>query len=83
MHRCSVDSNCRGLGIGKKLVEALEKKAKENGYEHMYLETSTPQVGAWKMYEKCGFQLLRYKPTPRPLFDHFTGIRVVTYKKQL
>ena len=61
MHRCSVDSNCRGLGIGKKLVEALEKKAKENGYEHMYLETSTPQVGAWKMYEKCGFQFLRYK----------------------
>ena len=38
MHRCSVDSNCRGLGIGKKLVEALEKKAKENGYDTVYLD---------------------------------------------
>ena len=83
MHRCSVDSNCRGLGIGKKLVQALEKKAIENGYEHMYLETSTPQVGAWKMYEKCGFQFLRYMSTEMPLIDHLTGIQVVAYTKQL
>ena len=83
MHRTAVDMNSQGLGIGKKLVQALEERAKSEGFLHMYLETSTPQVAAWKMYEKCGFQFLRYKPTPMPLFDHFTGRRAKAYTKQL
>ena len=37
MHRLCVDPNLRGLGIGKKLVNALEDLAKENGYDTIHL----------------------------------------------
>ena len=91
MHRCSVDKNCRGLGIGKILVKALEDTAKENGYKSMYLETSTPQVDAWKMYEKMGFKFLRYlnlRPEASTvdlsgIFETISGIKVVAYSKKL
>ena len=39
MHRLSVNSNYRKLGIGRKLLETLINTAKENGYDTMYLET--------------------------------------------
>ena len=83
MHRTAVDMNSQGLGIGKKLVHALEERAKSEGFLHMYLETSTPQVAAWKMYEKCGFQFLRYLPMDVPIIDQISGVSVVGYVKKL
>ena len=59
MNRLAVDSNHRGLRIGRKLVEALNATAKNEGFTTMYLETSDAQVDAWKMYEKMGFSFLR------------------------
>ena len=42
MNRLVVDTDFRGMKIGRKLVQALIDVAKENGYENMYLETSGP-----------------------------------------
>ena len=81
MNRCSVDSKSRGLGIGKKLVNALELHAKQQGFEYMYLETSIPQVDAMKMYEKLGFQFLRY--LEQPVLDLVFGKSAKIYEKKL
>ena len=59
MCRLCVDANHRGLRIGRKLVEALNNTAKNQGYTTMYVETSNAQIDATKMYEKMGFAWLR------------------------
>ena len=58
MHRLSVDPNCRGLGLGQKLVQELLSTAKQNGFTSMCLETSSSQKSAIKLYERMGFQFV-------------------------
>lgn len=51
-----LDSNYRGHGIGKKLMQLSLDKAKELGYTTVYLE-SLPQLDkAVGMYEQAGFK---------------------------
>ena len=91
MHRTTVDSSCRGLGIGKKLVKGLEDMARQNGYKHLYLETATPQIVAIKMYQKCGYNFVRsmnLQPESTAInlggiFEMISGIKVVAYSKKL
>ena len=87
MNRLAVDSNYRGLGIGRKLVEALNDTAKNEGYTTMYLETSDAQVDAWKMYEKMGFSFLRTMDFGDGFgaffVNHFSGLCVFAYIQRL
>ena len=91
MHRTTVDSSCRGLGIGKKLVKGLEDTARQNGYKHLYLETATPQIVAIKMYQMCGYKFVRsmnLQPESTAInlggfFEMISGIKVVAYSKSL
>ena len=84
MHRCAVDSNFRGLGIGRKLVQNLLDTAKENGYEMMNLETSSPQLIAIEMYQKMGFTFLRYiYEFEIPFLGFFTGLKVFSFTQKL
>ncbi|MEZ9469968.1 GNAT family N-acetyltransferase [Vibrio lentus] len=48
----------RGKGLAKKLVNMSMQKAKELGYQHMYLETTECLNAAVKLYEKLGFEHL-------------------------
>ena len=48
----------KGSGIGYKLVELIENKAREYGYKRLYLETHTNLAAAIHIYEKCGFKLI-------------------------
>ncbi|NOJ10765.1 bifunctional helix-turn-helix transcriptional regulator/GNAT family N-acetyltransferase [Vibrio splendidus] len=48
----------RGKGLAKKLVNMSMEKAKELGYQHMYLETTECLNAAVKLYEKLGFEHL-------------------------
>ena len=87
MHRLSVDSNFRGLKIGRKLVEALMEAAKKDGYTCIYADTSNAQIDAWKMYEKMGFRFLR-KSDFGPGFgaflaNNFSGLCVYVYLRRL
>ncbi|OEE51390.1 GNAT family N-acetyltransferase [Vibrio splendidus FF-6] len=48
----------RGKGLAKRLVNMSMEKAKELGYQHMYLETTECLNAAVKLYEKLGFKHL-------------------------
>ena len=48
----------RGIGLGKKLMETATDKARELGYENLYLETMPELRQAIKAYEKAGFSYL-------------------------
>ncbi|HEU4903147.1 MAG TPA: GNAT family N-acetyltransferase [Flavisolibacter sp.] len=48
----------RGIGLGKKIIEACIGFAKESGYSNIYIETMPELKQAMKTYEKFGFAYL-------------------------
>ena len=52
----------KGEGLSYKLIALIEEKAKELGYERMYLETHDNLTAALHVYEKCGYKEIE-KPT--------------------
>lgn len=58
----------RGIGLGKKIIEACIRFAKENGYENIYIETMPELKQAMNTYEKFGF---RYLDGPMGNTGHF------------
>ncbi|SFI81893.1 arsinothricin resistance N-acetyltransferase ArsN1 family A [Thermoflavimicrobium dichotomicum] len=64
-HRCAyagvadisiyIDRNWRGKGLGSKLLQALEKKAKDNGFHKLVLFTFPFNPGQG-LYRKAGFR---------------------------
>jgi ribosomal protein S18 acetylase RimI-like enzyme len=55
--RMCVSSECRGMGVGGKLLRTLEFWAKEVGYTQMYLSTLSGFVTANTFYKKYGFHV--------------------------
>ena len=55
-------------GVGQKLLDALERHARENGFEKLYLYTTHVLPGARRLYEKNGFYVLR-ETAPEEWFD--------------
>ena len=49
-----VDPNYRNLGLGRKLLNELENRFKNKGYNNINLVTS--QFQAPEFYKKCGFE---------------------------
>lgn len=45
----------RGRGIGELLVEAFVRDAAARGWEAVELRVVDTNVGAWRLYERCGF----------------------------
>lgn len=52
----AVDNAFRGAGIGKLLVQACIKKARESHRGQLVIHTTKSMLTAWKMYENMGFQ---------------------------
>ena len=50
--------SARGKGIGKMIINHCLQKAKEQGFENVYLETMPELEQAIKVYEKFGFDYL-------------------------
>ncbi len=46
----------KGNGIGYDLISLIEDKARQLGYERIYLETHTNLEAAIHIYEKCGYE---------------------------
>lgn len=50
-----VDSEYRGHGIGKKLLDYAYELAKEEGVSYLQLTCSRFRISAHRLYEKCNF----------------------------
>ncbi|MCJ1407341.1 hypothetical protein MMC19_001412 [Ptychographa xylographoides] len=56
---------CRGMGVGRKLVEAVLRVAEERGYQEARLDTLPSMDAARGLYEKLGFtECEAYYETP-------------------
>lgn len=72
--RLGVDYEYQGLGIGRRMVSALEDRARELGLARMTLRTSEMMTGNEEFYRSCG-----YVVTDRPI----SGKRHVLMAKDL
>jgi DNA-binding MarR family transcriptional regulator/GNAT superfamily N-acetyltransferase len=57
-----VDPKARGLGIGARLVEECIRFARQVGYKKIILWTQSVLVGARRIYQNAGFQLVKEEP---------------------
>ncbi|WP_431215830.1 GNAT family N-acetyltransferase [Puia sp. P3] len=52
---------CRGLGLGKRMMEDFMCYLREKGYQHCYLWTTVEQKTAIALYRRYGFVLVEEK----------------------
>jgi len=64
LKRMYVSPAARGLGLGRRLVTALEAEARALGVRQLVLETGTRQAAAIALYQATGFQ-------PIPLYGEY------------
>ena len=83
MSRLSVDPMYRGLGIGRKLVQALLDAAIERGYDTVCAITTSPQIGAIKLYERMNFKFVGRSNFESTIFNYVSGIRLVRFSHKL
>jgi GNAT superfamily N-acetyltransferase len=58
-----VAPNLRGLGIGKRVLKALEQSARERGFSAVYLQVEAGRnPRALQLYRKLGYQPLQAEP---------------------
>lgn len=58
--RMWVDPDARGLGLGRRLLTALEERAAERGWSLIRLDTNAALTEAIALYQRSG-----YRPIPR------------------
>src|SRR5688572_23103423 len=56
LKRMYVCPQARRLGVGRRIIAALEERAREFGYEAVLLETGVLQPEAQRLYESCGYE---------------------------
>lgn len=67
MKRLYVSPDHRGLRVGRKLVDAIIKRAKDLGYKKMKLDTLPSMERAVNLYESIGFRdTIPYCVNPTP-----------------
>jgi GNAT superfamily N-acetyltransferase len=54
--KMAVTAACQGMGIGRKLLEAVVDAARAAGIRRLYLETNHTLAPAIRLYESIGFQ---------------------------
>lgn len=59
LKRMYVDPKCRGKGVGRALVNALEDEARLLGVASVVLETGTRLEPAVRMYESAGYRRIQ------------------------
>lgn len=51
-----VDASCRGEGVGRALVEALDEEARVRGCSTLFLTTSARRTDAHEFYRRAGLE---------------------------
>ena len=59
LQRMYVVPSCKGMGIGKKLLNELIAHATTQGIEKIVLYTTSTQIPAIQLYKKQGFELIK------------------------
>lgn len=60
--RLRVHSDLQGRGLGKQMLQLLEKRARQHGYTSLALDTTDQQMAARGLYEGLGFAEYRRQP---------------------
>jgi GNAT superfamily N-acetyltransferase len=68
---------CRGMGLGKQMLEALERQVRAGGGTRVKLETGTAQTESIELYERSG-----YRRCP-PFGDHHANPSSIFMEKPL
>ena len=76
LQKLYLTDEAKGRGIGYKLVQLIEDKARSLGYTQMYLETHTNLEAAIHIYEKSG-----YKEIPKPFLAVHSAMNKFFIKK--
>lgn len=66
----SVDENCRGLGIGSKLLEEALQVAKKSGEKWISLNVDQMNPKAQRLYEKKGFKKVTELTLSGHMYNH-------------
>ena len=53
-----VADDCRGRGVGNKLLTALIESSEQNGIWTLYGSTFPENIASLRMQERCGFRLI-------------------------
>ncbi|MDR6936321.1 GNAT superfamily N-acetyltransferase [Luteibacter sp. 3190] len=68
---------CRGMGLGKQMLEALEREIRASGGRMVKLETGTAQTESIELYERAGYRRCR------PFGDHHASPSSIFMEKPL
>jgi GNAT superfamily N-acetyltransferase len=55
LSQLAVHPDCRGLGLGERLIDAAEAWAREQGFTQLALDTAEPAVALRRRYERRGY----------------------------
>jgi putative acetyltransferase len=70
--KMAVTSTCQGLGIGRKVLQAVIDAARSVGVHHLHLETNHTLTPAIHLYESMGFRHVEpAAPSPYARADVF------------
>ena len=61
----SVRADCRGQGIGGRLLAEVCRRAEEQGFSSIYLHAEIDNAAARRLYGRHGFETVAEHPTPR------------------
>ena len=72
LQKLYLSDGAKGRGLGRRLMQAVEDRARALGYEQLYLETHTNLHTAIGLYEKLGFRRIDRLPgSPHSTMDRF------------
>jgi putative acetyltransferase len=74
--KMTVSPSARGLGLGRRLLEACEAAARDAGAPRLYLETNSALIPAGALYRGFGFVDLPARPSPYARADVFMEKRL-------
>ena len=74
--RMWVSHDVRGLGVGRRLLEALEQRAQQSGIRRVRLSTNRSLTEAQALYRASGYR-------PVPLFDKDEPYAHLAFEKTL
>ena len=77
--KMTVSPAARGLGLGRRLLEACEAAARAAGAPRLYLETSSTLKPAGALYRSFGFVALPPRPSPYVRADVWMEKRLQAY----